>query len=367
MPTEELFAQSPPFPDDVPIADIPVISYKGLLSDSSTESEKLFNACREHGFFLLNLRDSEEGEALLKDAVSMFKISNATFDLGQDELMKYVCNPPRDLRGKAETNLELRYKQPGTLKTENGKFDAIEVYTLNQDDVLGFEPNPHDNPPPLVENKASLQSFFHHAHSSICTIFSHLDNHLGLPPGTLASTCPLNKHSATALRMLLTRSQPTINHRIAFAGHTDVGLITMLFNIIGGLQILPSSAENKNENWQYIKPRPGCALINLADTLMERTGGVLCSALHRVVTPPAEQGGYGRRSLAYLVRCEDGGSMRRLEGSGIPGLGEGEVDQGRSVKEWAEWRVGQIMNGEVKPQTMGGKAFGGRTVRSVGG
>jgi hypothetical protein len=29
----------------------------------------------------------------------MFKISNATFDLGQDELMKYVCNPPRDLRG----------------------------------------------------------------------------------------------------------------------------------------------------------------------------------------------------------------------------------------------------------------------------
>jgi hypothetical protein len=99
MPTEESFAQSPPFPDDAPIADIPVIFYKGLLSNSSTESEKLFNACREHGFFLLNLRDSEEGEALLKDAESMFKISNATFDLGQDELMKYVCNPPRDLRG----------------------------------------------------------------------------------------------------------------------------------------------------------------------------------------------------------------------------------------------------------------------------
>lgn len=99
MPTEDIFAQSPPFPDDVPIADIPVISYKGLLSNSSIESEKLLNACREHGFFLLDLRDSEEGKALLNDAESMFKISNAIFDLGQDELMKYVCNPPRDLRG----------------------------------------------------------------------------------------------------------------------------------------------------------------------------------------------------------------------------------------------------------------------------
>ncbi|PQE31746.1 2OG-Fe(II) oxygenase family protein [Rutstroemia sp. NJR-2017a WRK4] len=363
MPTEELFAQSPPFPDNVPIADIPVISYKGLQSNASDESQKLFNACREHGFFMLNLRDSEEGEALLKDAETIFKISNATFGLGQDELMKYVCNPPRDLRGKTETDRDLRYKQPGTLKTENGKFDAIEVYTLNQDDALGFEPNPHTNPPPLVENKASLQSFFHHAHSSICTVFSHLDTHLGLSPGTLSSTCPLHKRSATALRMLLTRPQPTINHRIAFAGHTDVGLITMLFNIIGGLQILPAGAENKNENWQYIKPRPGCALINLADTLMERTGGVLCSALHRVITPPGEQGGCERRSLAYLVRCEDEGSMRRLEGRGVPRLGEGEEDQERSVKEWAEWRVGQIMNGEVKPQTMGGKHLVGRVFR----
>jgi isopenicillin N synthase-like dioxygenase len=266
----------------------------------------------------------------------------------------------------AETDLELRYKQPGTLKTENGKFDAIEVYTLNQDDALGFEPNPHTDPPPFVENKTSLQSFFHRAHSSICTVFSHLDTHLGLPPGTLASTCPLDKRSATALRMLLTRPQPIIDHRVAFAGHTDVGLITMLFNIIGGLQVLPAGVENKNENWQYIKPRPGCALINLADTLMERTGGVLCSALHRVVTPPGEQGNHVRRSLAYLVRCENEGSMKRLEGSGVPPLEEGENDQLMSVKEWAEWRVRQIMNGEVKPQTMGGKSFAGKNVSGVG-
>jgi hypothetical protein len=166
--------------------------------------------------------------------------------------------------------------------------------------------------------------------------------------------------------MLLTRPQSIVNHRIAFAGHTDIGLITMLFNIVGGLQILPAGVENKNENWQYLKPQPGCALINLADTLMERTGGVcvvLCIELLRL---RGEQRGYERRCLAYLVRCENEGSMRRLEGSGIPAFGEGEEDQERSVKEWAEWRVGQIMNGGVKPQTMGGKVSGGKIVPGEG-
>ncbi|TEY40414.1 hypothetical protein BOTCAL_0432g00070 [Botryotinia calthae] len=62
MPTEETFAQSPPFPNDVPIAEIPVISYKALQSNSSSESEKLFDSCRVHGVSLLNLRGSEEGE-----------------------------------------------------------------------------------------------------------------------------------------------------------------------------------------------------------------------------------------------------------------------------------------------------------------
>lgn len=110
MPTEEIFAQSPPFPNDVPTAEIPIISYKALQSNSSSESEKLFDSCREHGVFLLNLRGSEEGEALLKDAESMFKISNATFDLEQNELMRYVSDPPRDLRGYVPKHSKERHK-----------------------------------------------------------------------------------------------------------------------------------------------------------------------------------------------------------------------------------------------------------------
>ncbi|CCD42241.1 hypothetical protein BofuT4_uP013690.1 [Botrytis cinerea T4] len=39
MPAGEIFAESSPFSNDVPIAEIPVISYKALQSNSSSESE----------------------------------------------------------------------------------------------------------------------------------------------------------------------------------------------------------------------------------------------------------------------------------------------------------------------------------------
>lgn len=100
MPSfEEYFKEIPPFPADVPIADIPTISYSNLKSDSKHDSENLFEACKEQGFFLLDLRGHEEGERLLKDAEMMFDLNVALFDLGNEALLKYKANIPRDLNG----------------------------------------------------------------------------------------------------------------------------------------------------------------------------------------------------------------------------------------------------------------------------
>ncbi|TVY15591.1 Oxidoreductase vrtI [Lachnellula arida] len=337
MPTLEYFEESPEFPSDTPIVDIPILSHKDLVSNSEKASEDLFDASIEYGMFLLDLRGSETGEKLLKDARAMFELSKAT------------------------------YKPPGTLKTENGKFDAVEVYTLNQDDALGTCPTPHPNPSPFEAHQKDLEGFFHNAHQVLCDIFSHLDKHLALAPGTLASLCPMDKPSATALRLLLTRpvTDPVAeSQRIAFGGHTDVGLITMLFNVVGGLQILPAGIENIAANWPFVKPQPGCAIFQIADTLVERTGGLLRSALHRIITPPGKQALVTRRSLAYLIRIEDNGSMRRLKSDGgvIPQLAEDEEDEdeSRTPAEWAEWRVRRVMNGELAPQTNGGRRVGAK-------
>jgi isopenicillin N synthase-like dioxygenase len=107
----------------------------------------------------------------------------------------------------------------------------------------------------------------------------------------------------------------------------------MLFHVVGGLQILPPGSENINANWQYVRPVPGCALVNLGDTIVEWTGGVLRSCLHRVAVAPGTQGSVPRLSLGYFVRPKFATTMRRLTGGAIPPLADGEVEDTRSVTE----------------------------------
>ena len=242
------------------------------------------------------------------------------------------------------------------LRVDDNTRDSIEVYTLSQDDILG-NISPLSNPEPIEFNRNNCRAFFHAAFSAVSVVLGHLDRHLDLQPGTLAARCALDKPSATTLRLLLSPAQPVEGaRRINFGGHTDIGIITLLFNIVGGLQVLPAGSENTDGNWLYIRPQPGCALINIGDTLTEWSGGLLRSSLHRVVSPPGPQAQLPRRSLAYLVRAEKGATMQRLQGgSAIPPLRDGEEDDSRDVDSWAAWRVRQIMEGVLKPESRGGR------------
>lgn len=94
MPTSRYFSQCPDFPSDLAVADIPIISFSNLEDDSGNESERLFDACTDHGFFLLDLRYSEQGAQLLQDAEKMFDLGAATFNLGSEALQKCAWQPP---------------------------------------------------------------------------------------------------------------------------------------------------------------------------------------------------------------------------------------------------------------------------------
>lgn len=242
------------------------------------------------------------------------------------------------------------------LRVDDNTRDSIEVYTLSQDDIMGNIP-PLSNPEPIEASRNNCRGFFETAFSVVRVLLGHLDKQLDLPPGTLAARCPLDKPSATSLRMLLSPAQPVKDpRRINFGGHTDIDIITLLFNVAGGLQVLPAGSDNVDENWRYIRPQPGCALINIADTLTEWTGGLLRSSLHRVVSPPGTQAQLPRQSLAYLVRAEKGATVQRLKGgSVIPPLGDGEEEDTRNVDSWAAWRAQQVMDGVLKPESRGGK------------
>jgi hypothetical protein len=100
MPTSKYFSKIPEFPSDVSVINIPTISFENLKKGIEQDSEDVFEASREYGFFLLDLRNSEEGERLLKDAEKMFDLIAATFDLGPEVLkQKYATNPPKSLLG----------------------------------------------------------------------------------------------------------------------------------------------------------------------------------------------------------------------------------------------------------------------------
>lgn len=92
--------------------------------------------------------------------------------------------------------------------------------------------------------------------------------------------------------MLRCLPQPTDDRRPSLVGHTDLGSLTILFNITGGLQLLaPDSPDAKDErNWRYVQPVPGCAIVNLGDAMVEWTAGTLHSNMHRIAFAPGEQG-----------------------------------------------------------------------------
>ena len=75
------------------------VSLSKLLDNDDSESKKLFQACMETGFFVLDLTSSHEGELMLKYAKDVFDLNEKLHEVDQEELMKYAYKPPKSLFG----------------------------------------------------------------------------------------------------------------------------------------------------------------------------------------------------------------------------------------------------------------------------
>lgn len=98
-PSRKVFADLPPFPDNVPTAPLLRISLDKLLRGDPQEEARCWEACCELGFFYLDLRSSDsnshngtsvvDGGALLQDANSLFEVMKDFYDLDVEEKIKY--------------------------------------------------------------------------------------------------------------------------------------------------------------------------------------------------------------------------------------------------------------------------------------
>lgn len=319
----------PAFPDNVPILPLPRLSYAKLLSNDHVESGKLFKASKDHGFLLLDLNEALDGERLLKDVETAFGIGKSFFELPLEEKKAF----------QMDSN-NVGYKPMGVMTFADGKRDLTEICAVGKDSLL--DPSIATIPTVFSNERPTLSSLAHQLHSIAALILSNLASHLDISYETLASLHSPEGRSSTVLRFLHNPTQPVSDsarsRQASLAGHTDNGSITVLFNILGGLQVLPADVEDEPANWRWVRPEPGCAIVNIGDSLVQWTGGVLRSGFHRVLYAPGAQASCDRYSFGYFLKPNDNSSMRRLsEGNLIPKLSAEEEEREKSVPCYQEW------------------------------
>ena len=114
----------PAFPSDVPTAPIARISLTKILSGNAAESAAALEACRTHGFFYLNLSNTDIGEALLSESEDLQELSQPAFDTSIDYKRKFALVKGVNLFG---------YKEAGTVKKTdpNHRPDTTEFFNVS--------------------------------------------------------------------------------------------------------------------------------------------------------------------------------------------------------------------------------------------
>ncbi|SMQ48830.1 unnamed protein product [Zymoseptoria tritici ST99CH_3D7] len=324
----------PPFPSNIPSAPLLRINLSRLLASDPEETSRLFSACRDLGFFYLDLRSASSGDisgdTLLDSTDDLFRLGEQVFALPVGEKQQY------DLM---DQNSYYGYKGLGQgVIDAKGTRDRNEFWNISKDDILGLS-EPIVNPEILKrkESRELLKSFIEQSHGIVRLVLRLLNSSLGLPEGKLESLHRLRANSGDQVRWV--RSPPKEEamdaQQAALGEHTDFGSVTVLFNRLGGLQVLPPG----ESEWRFVRPLKGHCVVNLGDAMVKFSGGVLRSNIHRVVNPPGEQARSTRYSLVYFSRPEDDVLLQVLDGSKMIDEkrrteGSGKEEEVITAKEW---------------------------------
>jgi isopenicillin N synthase-like dioxygenase len=95
MASSTLFEGIPPFPDDIPAVSMNTVSLAGLRENDA----KVVAACKELGFFFLDLRGDSMGDAMIECIDQLFTIGQEIFDLPESVKHQYLHDIPRSFLG----------------------------------------------------------------------------------------------------------------------------------------------------------------------------------------------------------------------------------------------------------------------------
>jgi len=169
-------------------------------------------------------------------------------------------------------------------------------------------------PSEVYPHLSLIISYLRHCQDITTILNEALARQLGLPENAFTSLQSPTKPSGTAIRFLRAfAGRSSEDLRTALIHHTDFGTLTLLANVVGGLQILePGKPVTDESAWVWVRPQPGCLIVNIGDAMAQWTGGLLRSGMHRISYAPGLQRSVDKYSLVYLARAERTASMRRL-------------------------------------------------------
>jgi len=176
---------------------------------------------------------------------------------------------------------------------------VVRYHQVSRDEVQRSSPHI----PSIIKNSpdiAILENAIAGCNIVTKTILSALSTGLGLTGAARFENSHRNdRPSTTTLAMMhYVPSDPTIDQKIGHQKHTDISSLTLLFSEQWGLQIRPPRARE----FGFVKPKEGCAIVNVGDSLRFASGHKMQSCIHRVVPfDPTEH----RYSIAYFLRAED--------------------------------------------------------------
>ena len=196
----------------------------------------------------------------------------------------------------------------------------IPQYELLNKEAGGFE-----LPPWLAKHENTWRAAMRDGNTVANIIMGVLERELQVPTGSLTSRHRMTDRSSDFLRVLrYPKFVPGKSlSRPGFPPHRDALSVAILFTWLGGLQVPAnvSTAEadgESEEDWRWVKPLPGHAIVNLGDALQILTNNVLKSRKHRVVKAPGPQAGFDRYSVLLGIRPANDTPMRALKSPKIP-------------------------------------------------
>ncbi|RYO86907.1 hypothetical protein DL766_000304 [Monosporascus sp. MC13-8B] len=275
-------------------AELNSISLAGLLEDNVDAVNELVSACKTNGFFYLDFRNASTSQ-MLKQVDELVDVGNSVFKLPLEEKEEYSTEKhlPSRLQG---------YKRAGcSVGPFAGKKDGYESFSIHNNGVFGQDTL--QLPQGLQENLPLVKAFMSQVHDYTECILSILSKALGLPYD-LKDCHRKDKPSSANMALLKYLPWSSDNEKVGNMAHTDMGTLTVVFTKSEGLQALLPGPSGTDE-WSYIPPRPGHAVVNVGDSLRFLSKGALASSLHRVVPPPLHHSpGQDKFSCIYFLRPE---------------------------------------------------------------